>query len=170
MTCEYSTINFWDALYTCARAYPGGVEALANRLKVAPSTLYNKLRPGIKTHEPTGHEIYQIIEWCQDAAVPEADLVLDAWDWHFGRVGYAVPKTVLRDDVLANQLLRVLRANGDVATKIEQALMNDNRVDRREKDAVEKCVQESIEALAQLLEMIKAKHRTDYPEQRAGTV
>ena len=92
--------------------------------------------------------------------------MLDAWDWHFGRVGYAVPKTVLRDDVLANQLLRVLRANGDVATKIEQALMNDNRVDRSEKDAVEKCVQESIEALAQLLEMIKSKHRTDYPQPR----
>ena len=49
MTRRYSDTNQHDALYKVARAYPGGLEALAARMGMSVNVLRNKLAPGIDT-------------------------------------------------------------------------------------------------------------------------
>lgn len=39
MTCKYSEMNQHDAIYIAARAYPGGVEALAGRMGMSGCAL-----------------------------------------------------------------------------------------------------------------------------------
>jgi hypothetical protein len=45
MTRKYSDMNQHDALYKVARAYPGGLEALALRMDISVNVLRNKLAP-----------------------------------------------------------------------------------------------------------------------------
>ena len=46
MTCHYSEINLLDAISIAARRYPGGIEALAQRIGIrVPQVLRNKITP-----------------------------------------------------------------------------------------------------------------------------
>ena len=163
MTYSYSDINFFDAMYICARSYPGGVEALASRLRMPVSTLYSKLRPGIETHKLTTDETLQILEWCQEAGIKEADGALDALNWRFNRVSFELPKVANTGEQLATHLLMVMRSDGELAKDIQGALV-DNKISLREMDSLEKRVQVATESLLQLLELLKEKHRKDFPK------
>ena len=57
MTRRYADMNQHDALYKVARAYPGGLEALATKLDMSVNVLRNKLAPGIETHYPSFEEL-----------------------------------------------------------------------------------------------------------------
>lgn len=162
MTHAYSQINFFDAMYVCARAYPGGVEALASRMHMPSSSLYLKMRPGVKTHKLTLDEAVQILEWCQEAGVKETDDALDALNWRFNRVSIELPKITESGDELVTHLLMVMRSDGELAKDIQTALV-DNRITGREMDGLEKRVQVATESLLQLLELLKEKHKKDSP-------
>lgn len=163
MTHAYSQINFFDAMYICARAYPGGVEALASRMHMPSSTLYPKLRPGVKTHKLTLDEAVQMLEWCQEAGVKETDDALDSLNWRFNRVSIELPKISDSGEQLVTHLLMVMKSDGELAKDIQTALV-DNRITSREMDGLEKRVQVATESLLQLLELLKDKHRKDIPQ------
>ncbi|MFX5660835.1 phage regulatory CII family protein, partial [Acinetobacter baumannii] len=71
-------MNQHDALYKIARAFPGGLEALAQRMDMSVNVLRNKLAPGIDTHYPSFEEVSQIVELCKQANVKDATLPLHA--------------------------------------------------------------------------------------------
>ena len=50
MTRKYADMNQHDALYKVARAYPGGLEALAAKLDMSVNVLRNKLALGCQGH------------------------------------------------------------------------------------------------------------------------
>lgn len=167
MTIARSDVDPLDALYTCASHYPGGMPALAARLGMHVRTLYNKLQRGVRTHHLNYLEFIRILECCEEANVPEVDLILDAIDWRFGRVSFKVPSVEKVDSTIVNNLLHVMQEQGNLAKELEVAL-GDNRITLREMAALEKRVQQATEAQIQLLEMLREKHRADQsklPEQ-----
>ena len=163
MTRAYSQINLFDAVYMCARKYPGGVEALASRLGVHPGTLYQKLRSSVTTHKLSIDEMLQILEWCHDAKIPEVDAALDAFNWRFNRVSFELPHIEKSGEQLVTHLLMVMQSDGELAKDIQLALV-DARISTREMDGLEKRVQTATESLMQLLELLKEKHSKDFPQ------
>ena len=79
MTRRYSDMNQHDALYKVARAYPGGLEALALRMQISVNVLRNKLAPGIETHYPSFEELSMIVEHCHQAGVNGTPYTVLSW-------------------------------------------------------------------------------------------
>lgn len=162
MTSRYSEINQHDALYIAARKYPGGVEALAQRLGMSPKVLYNKLRPAIDTHHTNFEEVSAIIECLEEARVPEAYLALQAFNWRHGHVAFRLPSSDVPTGELLAQVLEILREEGTLANDINEALGNDGRIDSRELDKIERDLQLCIGALVTLRDKVRAKHDADF--------
>ena len=85
MTRRYFDMNQHDALYTVARKYPGGVDALARALDMSPNVLRNKLAPTISSHHVTFEEVSLIVDCCHKAGVGDAHLPLHALLVRHGR-------------------------------------------------------------------------------------
>ena len=162
MTCRYTEINQHDALYMAARAYPGGVEALAQRMGMAAHVLYKKLRPAVETHHVNYEEVSEIVEHLEAAGKPDmAELALQAFNWRHGRVTFRLPDVSVPTGELFNQVLEILREEGTLANDINEALGNDGKIDGNELQKIEKDLQQCIEALVVLRNKVRAKHDND---------
>ena len=98
----------------------------------------------------------------------EADLIIDAFNWAFGRIATKLPgvSKQVTDDLTSN-LLHVMRRTGEIVADLEAALV-DGKISTRELDALEKRVQESTEAQLQLLELLRQQHRKHFAHAPAG--
>ncbi len=162
MTCRYTEINQHDALYMAARAYPGGVEALAQRMGMAAHVLYKKLRPAVETHHVNYEEVSEIVEHLEAAGKSDmAELALQAFNWRHGRVIFRLPDVTVPAGELFNQVLEILREEGTLASDINEALGNDGKIDGQELHKIEKDLQQCIEALVVLRNKVRAKHDSD---------
>lgn len=92
MTRRYSDMNQHDALYKVARAFPGGLEALAVEMAISVNVLRNKLAPGIDTHYPSFEEVSLIVGHCHRAGVKDALLPLHAMLGRHGMAAFLVPE------------------------------------------------------------------------------
>lgn len=162
MTCRYTEINQHDALYIAARAYPGGVEALALRMGMAAGVLYKKLRPAVGSHHVNYEEVSEIVEHLEAAGrLDMAELALSAFNWRHGRVTFSLPEVNMPAGELFGQVLSILREEGTLAKDISEALGNDGRIDDAELLKIEKDLQQCIEALVILRNKVRAKHDID---------
>lgn len=162
MTCRYTEINQHDALYIAARAYPGGVEALALRMGIPPGVLYKKLRPAVGSHHVNYEEVSEIVEHLEAAGrLDMAELALSAFNWRHGRVTFRLPEVNMPAGELFGQVLSILREEGTLASDISEALGNDGRIDDAELLKIEKDLQQCIEALVILRNKVRAKHDID---------
>lgn len=161
MTSRYSEINQHDALYVAARKYPGGVEALAQRLGISPNVLRNKLRPAIDSHHINFEEVSAIIECLEEAHVADAYLALQAFNWRHGHVAFRLISSDVPSGELLAQVLEILHEEGALANDINQALADDGRIDDREMEAIERDLQRCIGALVTLRDKVRAKHKAD---------
>lgn len=162
MTCRYTEINQHDALYIAARAYPGGIEALALRMGIASHVLYKKLRPAVDTHHANYEEVSEIIEHLEAAGKADmADLAVQAFNWRHGRVTFKLPDVSIPAGELFNQVLSILHEEGTLANDINEALGNDGKIDDGELQKIEKDLQQCIEALVVLRNKVRAKHDND---------
>ena len=93
MTRSYSQMDPHDALYRAARAYPGGISALAHRMDMSEAVLRNKLAPGIYTHHITLAEFSLILEYLREAKCDDAAQPLQALNWQHGLIAHQVPAT-----------------------------------------------------------------------------
>ncbi|TCS37468.1 hypothetical protein EDC30_104272 [Paucimonas lemoignei] len=151
MTCKYSEINQHDALYRVARDYPGGIEALAQRLTKTAPVMYNKLRPGIQTHHASFEETTEIIELCVQANVKDAMLPAYAFAWRLGHVMVPVPRVDnVPDEELTQNVCKTMKEFGDVASCLYQSFANDGDIDANELESFEKEFQEAIAAMCEL--------------------
>jgi hypothetical protein len=159
MTRRYADMNQHDALYKVARAYPGGLEALAGRLGMSVNVLRNKLAPGIESHYPSFEELSTIVEHCQQAGVKEALLPLHALLGRHGMAAFLVPEPeqVSKDD-LSQTVCRVMSQVGDVAEAVSNALM-DGVITVVEADLIEKEFQGAITALGEWRARIRLHHQ-----------
>lgn len=162
MTCKYSEINQHDALYTIARNYPGGIEALAQRMGKTVPVMYNKLRPGIQTHYASFEEATEIIELCVDAGNEDAMLPAHAFAWRLSHVMLPVPRmTEARTEDLTQTVCRTMKEMGDVAAGIYDSLNNDGKIRQDELDRLEKEFREAIAAMTELRARVRARAGDD---------
>lgn len=169
MVKRYSEIGVHDALYIAARRYPGGIEALAQRLAISVNVLRNKLQPDVESHHTTLENFCEIIEKL-DATQPEAaDLAVDALMWRLNRVALRLPSGGDIDtDKLLAQVVEVFSKEGELARLITKALDQDNTIDDREFAEIEKAMQEASEALMTLRNELREKHAADAKKPKAG--
>lgn len=171
MTCHYSEINLFDAISIASRRYPGGIEALAQRIGIrVPQVLRNKITPSNEQNHLTVEELTLIVESLQHAGrEKEADLIIDAFNWTFGRVATRLPGITPDGENLTAHLLAIMRSNGNLASDLESALV-DGKISTRELDALEKRVQEDIEAQLQLLQLLRQQHRKHFAHAPISTI
>ena len=161
MTYEYSDINQHDALYNLVRAYPGGLEAVAQRMSMVPDTLRKKTRPAIETHHANFEEVSVIIELAEEARVPTAFVPLHAFCWRHGHVAVKLPFGDPDADDLLKQLVEVMGDEGQLANAIGGSLANDKKIDRREFEEIEINIEKCLHALVVLRQKVLAKHKAD---------
>lgn len=159
MTRRYSDMNQHDALYKVARAYPGGLEALATALKMSVNVLRNKLAPGIETHYPSFEEVSEIVTLCQEAGVKDALLPLHAMLARHGMAGFLVPEPrEFTDDDLSQTVCRVMSQVGNAAEAVSAAMM-DRVITTHEADLIEREFQAALAAIGEWRERIRQHHR-----------
>ena len=149
MTRKYSDMNQHDALYTVARAYPGGIEALSQCMGISVNVLRNKLSPTIASHYPSFEEVSAIIELCRKAGVKDALLPLHALLTRHGMAAFVVPvpEQVAQDD-LSQTVCRVMSQVGDVAEAVSQSLL-DGKITPSEADLIEREFHDALSALGE---------------------
>lgn len=147
MTRRYLDMNQHDALYTVARKYPGGLDALARDLGMSVNVLRNKLAPTIASHYPSFEEVSLIVERCHAAGVPDAHLPLHALLVRHGMAAFVVPQPeTARQDDLSQTVCRVMSEVGAVAEAVSSALI-DGRVTEAEADLIERKFHSALSAL-----------------------
>ena len=147
MTRRYLDMNQHDALYTVARKYPGGLDALARELGMSVNVLRNKLAPTIASHYPSFEEVSQIVEHCHQAGVADAHLPLHALLVRHGMAAFVVPQPeTARHDDLSQTVCRVMSEVGAVAEAVSSALI-DGKVTSAEADLIERKFQSALSAL-----------------------
>ncbi|MFS2016729.1 phage regulatory CII family protein [Massilia sp. GER05] len=147
MTRRYLDMNQHDALYTVARKYPGGIDALARELDMSANVLRNKLSPTIASHYPSFEEVSQIVECCHKAGVQEAHLPLHALLVRHGMAAFVVPQPEqARQDDLSQTVCRVMSDVGAVAEAVSTALL-DGTVTPAEADLIERKFHAALSAL-----------------------
>jgi hypothetical protein len=162
MTCRYNEINQHDALYTAARAYPGGVEALAGRMGISVNVLYKKLRPAVETHHISYEEVSEIIELLETAGkAGSAELALAAFNWRHSRISIRLPDQTPDAGVMFQQVLEIMQEEGQLAQDINNALSGDGRLNESGLAQIEKDLQMCIRALVVLRDEVREKYRTD---------
>lgn len=157
MTRKYSDMNQHDALYKIARAYPGGLEALAQKMEISCNVLRNKLAPGIETHYPSFEEVSQIVELCREANVKDALLPLHAQLSRHGMAAFVVPEPEkVSSDDLSQTVCRVMSQVGSVAEAVSDALL-DGVITHAEADLIEREFQGALTALGEWRARIRAR-------------
>jgi hypothetical protein len=147
MTRRYLDMNQHDALYTVARKYPGGLDALARELGISVNVLRNKLAPTIASHYPSFEEVSLIVDRCHQAGVPDAHLPLHALLVRHGMAAFLVPQPEsARQDDLSQTVCRVMSEVGAVAEAVSSALI-DGRVTPAEADLIERKFHSALSAL-----------------------
>jgi hypothetical protein len=147
MTRRYLDMNQHDALYTVARKFPGGLDALARELDMSVNVLRNKLAPTIASHYPSFEEVSLIVERCHQAGVPDAHLPLHALLVRHGMAAFVVPQPeAARQDDLSQTVCRVMSEVGAVAEAVSSALI-DGRVTPLEADLIERKFHSALSAL-----------------------
>lgn len=147
MTRRYFDMNQHDALYTVARKYPGGVDALARALDMSPNVLRNKLAPTISSHHVTFEEVSLIVDCCHKAGVGDAHLPLHALLVRHGMAAFVVPQPACaQQDDLSQTVCRVMSEVGDVAEAVSGAL-RDGVVTAVEADLIEREFHAALSAL-----------------------
>jgi hypothetical protein len=147
MTRRYLDMNQHDALYTVARKYPGGMDALARELDISPNVLRNKLAPTIFSHYPSFEEVSRIVECCHKAGMPDAHLPLHALLVRHGMAAFVVPQPGhTREDDLSQTVCRVMSEVGAVAEAVSDAL-RDGVVTTAEADLIEREFHAALSAL-----------------------
>lgn len=147
MTRRYLDMNQHDALYTVARQFPGGMEALARELDISPNVLRNKLAPTIYSHYPSFEEVSRIVECCHKAGVTDAHLPIHALLVRHGMAAFVVPQPPLaQSDDLSQTVCRVMSEVGAVAEAVSDAL-RDGVVTAVEADLIEREFHAALSAL-----------------------
>lgn len=156
MTRRYLDMDQHDALYKIARAYPGGLEALAEKMAMSVNVLRNKLAPHIETHYPSFEELSLIVELCNKAGVKDAMLPLHALLSRHGMAAFVLPDPAcMSEDDLSQTVCKVMSQVGGVAEAVSSALM-DNVITIAEADLIEREFQGALTALGEWRARIRA--------------
>lgn len=158
MTHRYDSSNPSDALYCAARAYPGGIEALAARMNMSAKVLYKKLGPRVDSHRITFDEVQLILDYLADVGMEnEVCQVINAFCWRHDRVAVPLPDHFTTDEDLFSQVVDIMNSNGLLAGGLRDAL-NDDVISDREMARFDNDFRTCILALVKLHAAVEVKY------------
>lgn len=157
MTKAYQQMSVADALYTAARRYPGGIEALAARMGKSPNVLRSKLKPDVDTHHLTLEETMQIIELLDVTVPAAADLAIKAIAYRLGRVVVRHSGIDSDHSSLEQQTLAVAGLTGLLAADVavETALSKGKPLPKKAVDTLNSDIARALDALFLLKDSIE---------------
>lgn len=154
-----------DALsQACANFPDGGIKALAELRGVTKDSLYKKLQKRVDTHRiGYDEELSDILDQLKAGGVKSWDSTLHALCHRHGGVFVRLPDS--RDDTLGHgrmiteQLLRMVKEQGDVAAVLVEALNGDGDIDSKELKAFDIQHEEALAAMVALGETVRALNK-----------
>lgn len=163
MTHRRDPLHPLDALNQSCKAFPGGIEVLALRRGIGAPTLYKKLEHRNSTHNlGYADELSDLLFELQAAGVPGWDSTLHALCHRHGGVYVRLPDLPVdasgQATMLTEQILRIVKEQGDVAAVLSDALSNDGEIDDKEIKRFEQQHAEAVSALVALGQMVRSKH------------
>jgi hypothetical protein len=151
MTSRLDQLDPVDALYTVAKKYPGGIDALAKRMELNAFTLYKKLERNNSTHNLQFAEFIEIVSCCAAAGVPDAYRPLRALNWQLDHVAVHVPMLASASDSdLSRDMVKAVAEAGDVARKLDEFLSDDGLIDAKEGRELDVEIEQAIAAMVTL--------------------
>lgn len=166
MTHRYSQRNQHDLLYEVARAYPGGIEALAQRLGTTAKKLYKKLSPKSKERNTTAEEFSLIMEMCAGAGVKNALSPLEAQCWRHGGVFISLDDLdATSDESIQNAIVQLTAKLGTVAGRVTDAL-ECGELTENEMEYIEPEMRGLGAAFAKLCARVKGRFKRDASKPR----
>lgn len=158
MTHAYSDLNPGDALYKAARSYPGGIEALAGRMGMSSKVLYKKLGPNVDSHHVNYEEVSVIIDYLREAGKDDmVDLIINSFCWRSDYMAFELPKDFVSDAQLFNQVLEIMRHNGELANSLNEAML-DGHITSKEYQKLDEDIRTCMLGLLKLRKKIHVKH------------
>jgi hypothetical protein len=165
MTCRLSQQHPIDVLYSRAKKYPGGIEALAHRMDVSAKLLYNKLERNCETHHLREDEFEQILRLLAAAKVADAFAPLRALCLRFDHVAVQLPEVNEGEaSELSAHVVKLLAESGDVARDIHDGLANDGVIDAAEAARLDKDIDDVVAVMLSLKETVR---RLQQPARKA---
>ncbi|WP_186169804.1 phage regulatory CII family protein [Burkholderia gladioli] len=169
MTCEYSSAEWGDVLYTSVRNTPGGVSAAAIYLaarrgkSITPENLRLRLR-GEGENRLSVEMLELLIEWMQESRQPHALDALYALNEQFGLRATEASFADDADpaDALVTQALAVAQHSGQVAGAVKEAL-EDRIVTMVEASAITEAAREQQRALDRIIRLVRSVVRSPRP-------
>ncbi|WP_186155025.1 phage regulatory CII family protein [Burkholderia gladioli] len=169
MTCQYSSAEWADVLYTSIRNTPGGVGAaavyLTSRRGKAITKENLRLRLRGEGENRLSVEMFELlIEWLQDCRQPNALDALHALNEQFGlRAADASQGEDLDPaNALIGVTLAIAKHSGEVAGAVKDAL-EDNVVSVAEASAITSAAREQQRALDHVIRLARALMRGPRP-------
>lgn len=163
MTYKYGETDQGDCLYNTARAYPGGIEALAHRMGVNAGTLQKKLSPMIKTYIASDEDATAVMELCHSAGVPDSFASHHARSYRLGFICVPLPN-IEGGDISDKELQRLMMAAmaqfGEAVSASTDALL-DGHISEQEVDRIEPRIRALSRTVYTLMHKIRMRAKTD---------
>lgn len=125
-------MNITDGLYRAAHNYPGGIEALAPRLHISPSSLWHKVSPTYPGAHCSPDEMAAIMEFSEDHSA------LQALAARLRYVLLPMPPAGCLDAEFAQRLAASVREFGEfigeISADIADGRVSDNELRRIERE------------------------------------
>ncbi len=152
-----------DALDGLIRAYPGGYEAIAQRLGKHPSTLRNEVHPPLGSSAKLGWDTaMQVMGMCQQVGLPAALAPLDAAELAFGRTAMWLPDRAEMEPGAFEALEASATAFARMVGAFSAAVA-DGRVTAHERRDVEQCGLTLIARVQAIVAYAAAQHAAAMP-------
>lgn len=138
-------MNARDAFHKTVHSYPGGCEALAARMGVAPGVLRNKANPAMGHHKPMLDDVELVMALTGDVAV------LHALASNAGHVCIPVDAGASSSDIEVLELaVKFWAASGDVGKEVH-ATLADGIVEAHEVVRVKEAVYRTVQSLNEMV-------------------
>lgn len=169
MTCQYSSAEWADVLYTSIRNTPGGVGAAAVYLTsrrgkaITKENLRLRLR-GEGENRLSVEMLELLMEWMQDSRQPHALDALYALNEQFGlrAAEAAIGEDADPANALVSQALALAKHSGEVAGVVKEAL-GDKVVSVADASAITEAARHQQRALDHLIRLARALMRGPRP-------
>jgi len=150
-----------DELYQACRKYPGGIDALADRMGTTRAMLYNKLRQGVRSHYiHFDDELSEILFCLQETKVPDATRALEAICWRHGMLAIPAPGSNV-EGVEQKQALKLLgeqlKTNAEAMTSFTDAI-EDGKITANEMIRIEASFATAWRSMWQILSAARSAH------------
>lgn len=163
MTLPIDQTTLRGALYSAAKAYPGGVDSLAADLDFKISTLYAKLR-GEKGYPLHVDELSDILSMLRSREVPGWARIMQVFCHQHDHLAVAIPRSLREGDIdglrqVSQMMQEVAEIAQELAAAQDERKSGGKLITSKEMRRIELACDEAMEKIAETREYYRALHR-----------